>query len=203
MSTWVFVRHGQSHANRDGYYAGSFDSPLTDLGREQARQARPAVHHHRITAAVCSDLVRAHETATILLDGHDLPLLRTDQLRERSAGDWERRSIAEVKATTDAKHRMATWDQAPPNGESLRDVALRASRQLAELADAETTLVVSHGALMRALLGALAASERGARPDETIGSWRPDNCEVVVRTLQFGAWAQLHARLAAEPGANA
>ncbi|MBF9172006.1 MULTISPECIES: histidine phosphatase family protein [Xanthomonas] len=34
-----FVRHGESLANEQNYFAGSQNSPLTRLGRHQAQQA--------------------------------------------------------------------------------------------------------------------------------------------------------------------
>ena len=50
-TTWHFVRHGQSVANAEGWVAGHVDTPLTELGKHQARQLRwilarraPALH---------------------------------------------------------------------------------------------------------------------------------------------------------------
>ncbi|MBE7025774.1 MAG: phosphoglycerate mutase family protein, partial [Ruminococcaceae bacterium] len=34
QTTIIFVRHGQSEANTEKYFAGHFDAPLTDTGRE-------------------------------------------------------------------------------------------------------------------------------------------------------------------------
>jgi len=44
------VRHGESEGNRERRFTTTPDAPLTDLGREQAAQARPeqrpVVHDH-------------------------------------------------------------------------------------------------------------------------------------------------------------
>ena len=53
-----------------------------------------------------------------------------------------------------------------------------------------STLVVAHGALIRAVIGALDET-----PADQIGQWRPDNCEVVVRELAAGAWADVLRRI--------
>ena len=37
MTTLLLVRHGETDWNRDGRWQGGSDTPLNDLGREQAR----------------------------------------------------------------------------------------------------------------------------------------------------------------------
>jgi len=198
MSTWVFVRHGQSEANRDGWYAGAFDSGLTDLGRAQAEDAQPKLFtsppsREPFARAVCSDLSRAHDTAKILLQGQHTPLTVTDQLRERSVGAWEQRPIATVRAAGHHDRHLRHWNSRPPEGESLCEVALRATRWLAALPEIEApTLVVSHGALMRSVLLVL-----DGRATETVDGWHPDNCEAVVREVPAGAWGRAYAALCA------
>ena len=86
MATWVFVRHGQSEANRDGWFAGQLDAPLTPLGIEQARQARELLADYAFERAVSSDLCRAHATAEIILKGRDLSLVQTSQLGSAASG---------------------------------------------------------------------------------------------------------------------
>ena len=39
MSHWIFLRHGESRANRERWLSGHVDIGLTERGREQARQA--------------------------------------------------------------------------------------------------------------------------------------------------------------------
>lgn len=172
--------------------AGTLDVPLTDLGVQQALQARTQVAAHAFARALTSDLERARRTAEILLAGRPVPLLASDQLRERSCGSWERRFIDELETAGDMDRAFRSWRGCPPGGESLEQVALRASAWLATVDGEHDTLVVAHGALMRALLGAL-----DQRPHDRIDEWRPTNCEIAVRTLEIGGWARLHRALAA------
>lgn len=172
---WTFIRHGQSTANAEGWYAGHTDAPLSALGREQAKAARPAIDALGLDRALCSDLVRATDTASILLSGRDLPLVIDPALRERSCGAWERRTIAHLTATGDVAI-FHTFDGCPPEGESLRAVAIRALRRLADDATGGHVLVVCHGALMRAVIGVLDDIDR-----TKLGLWKPDNCEIVTR----------------------
>ena len=187
MPTWIFVRHGQSVANLEGWLAGHRDSPLTDHGRAEARAAAAHLIEPRPSRAFCSDLSRAHETARLMLTGLDIPLTITRELRERSCGALERRSVADVAANPEYRARMESWSKRPPEGESLLDVAVRAVGWLASVDDSEgDTLVVTHGALIGAVLTGLDRRPRAER-----SRWRPRNCEVIRRAVAPGAWIQL------------
>lgn len=194
MPTWTFVRHGQSLANLEGWYAGQTDAPLTDLGRQQAHAARADVPSPPPPRAFCSDLQRAHHTAKIILEGHDIPLVVVPALRERFCGAWERRSADGLRSDPQHLERLGTWRGHPPGGESLFDVALRVAAWAAGVDDSdEDTLIVAHGALMCAVLAGI-----DDLPREQLGVQRPRNCEAISRTIERGGWAQLLDRLRAE-----
>ncbi len=137
-----------------------------------------------------SDLVRATETARIALGDALAARMHVDpRLRERSCGAWERREIGELERSGDMM-RLREFDGRPPGGESLRDVALRALAALSPFDDGTHTAVVCHGALMRAVIGAI----DGVAITE-IGLWKPDNCEVVIRSLPIGRPAAIASSL--------
>lgn len=67
-----FIRHGQSQFNAVFKHDGDpmiFDAPLTDLGVEQAKQARQQVADLEIKLAITSPLTRAIETTKHIFDG--------------------------------------------------------------------------------------------------------------------------------------
>lgn len=185
MTIWTFLRHGQSRANAEGWFAGQRDSPLTARGEEQAIGARHQLAALAFTRVFASDLQRAWRTAELLLEGRALPIRRTPRLRERTCGSWEGRSMRELEVTGEAG-RMQAWDGRPPAGESLRDVALRVLAWLSEHDSGEPTLVVAHGALMRSVLGVL-----DGRPADEIGLWCPGNCHAETREVAPGHWHHL------------
>ncbi|MCA9710269.1 MAG: histidine phosphatase family protein [Myxococcales bacterium] len=186
MPIWTFVRHGQSLANLEGWLAGHLDAPLTERGRAEAEAAREHLAPPLPTRAFCSDLSRAHDTARLMLAGHDIPLTVTPELRERSCGALERRLVAEVAADPAYRDRLGSWSARPPRGESLLDVALRAVAWLASVDAPEDTLVVGHGALILAVLTSL-----DRRPRSDLGTWRPRNCEAIRREVEPGTWMQV------------
>jgi len=71
VPTW-FLRHGESAANAEGIFAGQgIDSPLTVLGRAQARDVAAFVPKD-LTWIVSSPLSRATETAAIVRETRGL-----------------------------------------------------------------------------------------------------------------------------------
>jgi broad specificity phosphatase PhoE len=187
MPTWTFVRHGQSVANREGWLAGRYDAPLTEQGEAEAIAARRVLVDPLPERAFCSDLRRAHRTAQLLLEGQAIPLVVTPRLRERDCGAWQHRTLQEIAADPEGRPRMATWAGKPPSGESLLDVALRVVGWLATVDDvACDTLVVAHGAVIRAVLATI-----DGVPRERIDTWRPGNCEAFRRNAPMGTWIGL------------
>ncbi len=179
--TLVFVRHGESVANREGWLAGAVDTALTPCGRDQARELRSQLPP--LSRAYCSDLVRAKETALILLEGMDLRLDETSVLRERDLGPWARKRREELPNPND----LLGWDSAPSGAESQADVAARVVPWLASLPEASgNTLIVSHGGVIRVLVGLLDGTHR-----EASGRRKVRTCEVLMRHAGPECWQEL------------
>lgn len=90
MSVAIYIaRHGQNEDNVNGILNGHRDLPLTDIGRQQARELGQAIEAFGLEfdAVYCSPLIRAHETADIIADTAQLvkPVVN-DLLIERNFG---------------------------------------------------------------------------------------------------------------------
>jgi broad specificity phosphatase PhoE len=183
VGLWTFVRHGESVANVENWFAGQIDAPLTDAGRVQARTLADVLRPTHFDRVFVSDLSRARDTAAAIVDGRGLELVVTPHLRERHCGDLEGVPVDELERSGRLR-TFRDFDGRPPGGESLRDVAMRVLGFLAGVDDDDRALVVAHGAVMRATIGVLDATA----PDR-IGHWWIGNCEVVERTLPVGTFA--------------
>lgn len=90
MSVSIFIaRHGQNEDNVNGILNGHRDLPLTDLGRQQAKELGEAINSSGLTFDVIysSPLSRALETAEIVAGIAKLPKpIVYDQLIERDFG---------------------------------------------------------------------------------------------------------------------
>lgn len=153
-STLLLVRHGETAHNAEGRWQGQSDIPLSDIGREQARQLAgilPRIHADRLPDVVySSDLSRAVETARILGMSIGEPVHhQTPAFRERGYGSWEGKSRAECAALWPGHTR-------PHDGEAWPDVYKRMTVGLSDVLkqhpDAGSIMIVGHGASLKALI---------------------------------------------------
>ena len=191
MSTWIFLRHGESVANHARVFSGHHDVPLTGLGVSQARQAGIALisllRGTKLDAALSSDLQRAKHTAELALEeaGLSIQLVCEPALRERHLGRWQGESIDKLKQSGE-RDILHTWTGQAPGGESLQQVATRAVNLLASLPNHSTTLLVGHGGLIRALLGLIDGTDT-----EDIGKLNIPNAQPIVREIPDGRWSEI------------
>jgi broad specificity phosphatase PhoE len=94
MTTYYFIRHGESTANQALTAAGWSDVPLTDLGRNQALAAGQSVLDSGLVfdCIVSSPLQRAYDTALAIASVVQYPdssILVVDDLKERGLGRLE------------------------------------------------------------------------------------------------------------------
>lgn len=139
----LFVRHGETAANRARLALGRADPPLTDLGREQAAALADRLVTSDAVRIVASPLLRAVQTAAVIADGLGVPVETDDRLVEMDYGEWDQRSFGELPADELARwYRDAAYT--PPGGESLLTVGARVADLCAELLDGSTVVAVSH-----------------------------------------------------------
>ena len=160
----VLARHGETDSNQRRIILGHGSDPLTEDGRAQARQLGRAIAKYPLTAAYCSDLPRAIETATLALEGRDIKPQPVEGLRELNWGALEGLSVYLLEDETPADHgrvpRVGRGQQiphpvAPPGGETLLEGLERfvgAVEGIAARHCGESVLIVTHNMLMRAWL---------------------------------------------------
>ncbi|MBI1214872.1 MAG: 2,3-bisphosphoglycerate-dependent phosphoglycerate mutase [Alphaproteobacteria bacterium] len=178
----VLFRHGQTEYNSQNLFTGLVDSPLTERGEEQAREAGERLKGIRFDKAYSSSLSRAFNTAALALetsgcndhlkkpDGSwDIEI--DDAVIEADAGDFAGRSHKDDPL-------VMSWprgyDIAPPNGESDKHMVERVQKfydeeLLPRLERGETVLVSCHSGIMKAFE---IAAGRKPVPDHDIWSTR-------------------------------
>ena len=83
------MRHGRTDWNDRHKLQGRTDIPLNAEGRRMAEAAAEEYRGIHLDVCWCSPLIRARETAEIVLRGRDVPILTDSRLREMSFGDYE------------------------------------------------------------------------------------------------------------------
>jgi probable phosphoglycerate mutase len=149
----VVLRHGRTPWNASGQFQGQADIPLDARGVAQAERAAEVLAELAPVEIVASDLSRARQTAEPLARLTGLGVRTDPRLREISVGSWEGLTIEQVLAglpPAEAARYLAGEDvRRSPTGETVAEVAARASEALAEIgaraAAGSTVVVVMHG----------------------------------------------------------
>jgi len=149
MKHIYFMRHGLSIMNKRGLYAGSLDTPLSKEGIEQCHLAAKDLANIKIDVIISSPMKRALESAKIIAEEINYPIntiVINDLFVERMFGPLEGTKYM-------PNHNLDGMDGV----EHSTSVILRAKAGLDFInsLDAQTILVVSHGALGRALMHAV------------------------------------------------
>jgi probable phosphoglycerate mutase len=159
MRTLLLARHGQSVANAVRRFQGSQDIPLSELGRRQASALSAGLRGRPLAHVYASPLERARSTAEMVAAEHAMPLTLVEDLRELSLGDWEGRTVEEIRALPGDPYTCWVRDPVgacPPNGEPLERVQARVLRAIDAIAAAhpngDDVLVVCHGGVISAYL---------------------------------------------------
>ncbi len=153
----IAIRHGETAWNVDTRIQGHLDIPLNDTGLWQARQLARALAGEPLSAIYASDLQRAHTTARAIAEATGAPLVPEPALRERSFGELEGRTFAEIEAELPEQARR--WRQrdphfAPEGGETLVQLRERIAATTHRLAAQHTgglVVLVAHGGVLDVL----------------------------------------------------
>lgn len=174
-----FVRHGLTDWNAQRRIQGTCDIPLNEDGISQARTAAARCSALSLERIYHSTLLRAAQTAQIISDASGAPLYPHRGFNEVCLGLFQGLNLEDANARYPEAYAHYFADRinaAPPEGESLYQVQQRALSALSEIeqnaAGCERIAVVSHGALLKTLLAAVAGIplEHFARFDVSNGS---------------------------------
>ena len=166
---FILVRHGKTEYNERRQYCGALDPDLSDLGRQELEGSaiRAYLEEHTPDMVFCSPMRRTLQTAAILLDDRDVPLVAVPELREIDFGDFEGRSYEEMKDDPAYTAWLDTNCEGPiPGGdfpESFRDdveVCFESLMETCRTERVERALIVSHGGVLGTIL------ERFAEPEK-------------------------------------
>ena len=141
----VLVRHGETEWTLNGRHTGSTDIPLTDSGRDAARQLAPLAAQMRFSLVLTSPMRRAHETCELAGLGGRAEV--DANLLEWNYGNYEGLTAQQIHA------RQPGWQvftHGCPGGETPADVAARADRVIARIRRVEGDVALfAHGHVLR------------------------------------------------------
>lgn len=186
------IRHGETLWNVDSRIQGHLDIGLNDTGRWQAERLGMALKDEPIAAIYASDLSRAHDTALPVSRHTGVPVQPEPGLRERSFGEFEGRTFAEIE--TELPEQAQRWRQrdptfTPAGGESLLMLEARVLSVAACLAaqhPGEQIALFAHGGVMDILYRAATRLDLQAARTWALGNtainrllWSPEGFSLV------------------------
>lgn len=178
------MRHGESEWNRHNLFTGWVDIPLSEKGVQESIEGGKKIAHLPIDAIFTSTLIRGQMTAMLAMLHHSsgkvpcvqhpgekwsqiysdkvktVPVYYASQLNERMYGKLQGMNKQEMreKFGDEQVHRWRrSFDEAPPEGESLKDTADRAIPYFKEkilplLKDGKSVFIAAHGNSLRAVV---------------------------------------------------
>jgi len=163
MSKLILLRHLQSQWNKENRFTGWTDVPLSLEGRASVKEIAQQLLNFNIDKVYTSPLIRNKETALLVLKElgkENLPLVVDKALDERNYGQLQGENKDEAKekyGQDQVKLWRRSWDQTPPEGESLKDVYERVvpfyqNNIEKDLKEGKNVLVVASHNSLRALV---------------------------------------------------
>lgn len=154
------IRHGKTDWNAQKRLQGHTDIPLNAEGREMARAARSACASISFDVCFCSPLIRARETAEILLEGRNVPIVPDERLTEMDFGAYDGRCFADAEkgSPLDLLFHDPLNYAAVEDGESFDALCERTGEFLTEvvepvLREGGCVLIAGHGAVNASIIG--------------------------------------------------
>jgi probable phosphoglycerate mutase len=151
MIQLYITRHGQTEENLQRILQGQMPGHLTQEGIHQAEELRERLKDIPFDCIFTSDLKRAKDSALIIAQPHQCPIIEEPLLRERDFGIHTGGPYIKISHALD------------PSAETMEQVAQRATDFLNKVSDNSTSLplegesegasilAVSHGLFLRVL----------------------------------------------------
>jgi broad specificity phosphatase PhoE len=163
------IRHGETALNAAGVLRGQLDVPLDEAGRAEAIALGDTFGQIRLTTVVSSPLKRALDTAGPVASATGAAVLVDERLSDRFYGELAGQSLAKAEerfGSIDAAPLVEAWQLLESRAEEAFYDAARAGA----LAGRPVALV-THDAVLRALLGLLVPCLGAIKLDLPTGSW--------------------------------
>jgi len=151
MGYFYFTRHGQTVWNVENKICGATDSPLTEMGREQARALGTDIRTRqlKIDEILYSPLSRAADTARIISEVTGIPVRMEPRLTEQNFGKWESTPRNGVDFQRDKRNFATNYG----GGESMLRLCQRIYNLLDDIRQEpdRVYLLVAHNGIARAV----------------------------------------------------
>ena len=173
---FFYVRHGQTDWNlARKMQGGQTERPLNETGIQQAEETRKTLEGKEFDIVIVSPMKRAIQTAEIILDNRNVPIITEERLRERKLGELEGNPVTE-------QCEEEIWDcklnKSYKNGESVLEFEKRVLEFIEEAKEKykdKTVLIVAHGGVAKVFKKYL----YGVPKNNNLNQYGMKNCEII------------------------
>ncbi len=175
------IRHGETALNAAGVLRGQLDVPLSKTGEAEASALGGLFREVPLRAIFSSPLRRAADTARPMASSSGGPLEIDDRLTDRFYGEWAGHPLEQVEerfGSLDAAPFVEAWQLLEARAEEAFSYAVAVAEAGAAEAGGSPredsplgVALVTHDAVLRALLGRLLPASRMATLELPTGSW--------------------------------
>lgn len=147
----ILLRHGETEWSRDHKHTSVTDLDLTEVGREQARQAARTLERLALDNPLVVSSPRRRALITAELAGLQIDEV-SPLLAEWDYGDYEGMTTHDIRTTTPG---WMLWTDGCPGGESVAAATARADQAVAyglEHMVSRDVVFVSHGHFSRSVV---------------------------------------------------
>lgn len=190
MKVYV-VRHGESEGNARQVHSGQGAFPLTQKGCAQAAETGKLLRDIPFDRIYVSDLLRAQQTAAIMLPDRGADFELRSDIREYDTRGFVGKSFPEMEALYGEKYLQMRkmQDYTDIGGESPEHFVERVSSFMQEMealensgADAHNVAVVAHAGVLKCMAQYVLGVPYRAALMPT------DNCSVNILQYKDGVW---------------
>ncbi len=184
------IRHGETDANKMAIMQGVLDWPLNDYGIKLAKITGKNMKDIKFDACFSSPLIRAKQTAEIVLEHSDnnVEIQYDDRIKELNMGTFEGKKARPGELEVPViRSTLFRWNPffcgTFPEGENAFELCARTKDFLKELSKKEynNVLVSTHGGATRAMLNMFYINK--------LSFWQehvPYNCAVNIVEVENG-----------------
>ena len=179
-----FIRHGETIWNKEKKIQGQSDIPLNEYGKELAHITAEAIKDIPFNIVYSSPLIRAKETAEILVKDRNLEIHENSLLVEMSFGEGEGESLPQIHTHPEMKlhnfiHNPGEYTP-PAGGETFEELYERCKTFIENYIlpmenKYDSMLIVGHGALIRGMIHYI-----NNRPSKDFWIVTHKNCSVTI-----------------------
>lgn len=139
LNTFFFIRHGVTIFNKEKKYTGHQDISLFSSAYEEIKNILPLLKNKNIVVIYASPLRRAQETAKIIANYLNIPIVTVDEFKERNFGLFE------------GKRKLQYIKKCFPKGQTLYRYKRQVLKGLQKIKVEDNSLIVAHSGTFKIL----------------------------------------------------